>query len=214
MRSAVRATGGAETMVWRGGEELEVFLGMGQRVVRDQRRHVSQLGGFGAKEFAPRRRVEEEIGDGDGGSAGQGGVVHAQNLCRRRFRCGFRPVRSPVAVSSVTRATEAMEGSASPRKPSVAIESRSSAVRSFEVAWRSKASSASSRFMPWPSSATRISLPPAGFDLDADAVGAGVERILQQFLDHGRWPVHHLAGGDLVGHLVGKNADAAHKPSG
>ena len=42
------------------------------------------------------------------------------------------------------------------------MESRSSAVRSFEVAWRSKASSASSRLMPWPSSLMRISRrPPA-----------------------------------------------------
>ena len=35
-------------------------------------------------------------------------------------------------------------------------------MRNFEVAWRSKASSASSRFIPWPSSLTRIiRLPPA-----------------------------------------------------
>ena len=57
-------------------------------------------------------------------------------------------------------------------------------------------------------------LAPAGFDLDADAVGAGIERVLQQFLDHRGRPVHHLAGGDLVGNLVRKNADAAHKDLG
>ena len=51
----------------------------------------------------------------------------------------------------------------------------------------------------------------AGFDLDADSVCAGVEGVLQQLLDYRGWPVHHLAGGDLVGNLVGKNADAAHK---
>jgi hypothetical protein len=107
-----------------------------------------------------------------------------------------------------------MEGSASPRKPRVAMESRSSAVRSLEVAWRSKASRASSRFMPWPSSAMRISLPPARLDLDADAAGAGVQGVLQQFLDHRGRPVHHLAGGDLVGNLVGKYADAAHTALG
>ena len=55
-----------------------------------------------------------------------------------------------------------MEGRASPRKPRVAMVSRSSAVRSFEVAWRSKASSASSRTMPQPSSVIWMSLlPPA-----------------------------------------------------
>ena len=107
-----------------------------------------------------------------------------------------------------------MEGSASPRKPRVAMESKSSAVRSLEVAWRSKASRASSRFMPWPSSADANEPSSARLDLDANAGGSGVQRVLQQFLHHRGGPVHHLAGGDLVGNLVGKNADAAHKGLG
>ena len=45
---------------------------------------------------------------------------------------------------------------------------------------------------------------------DDDAVRAGVERILQQLLDHGCRPVDNLAGRDLVGHLIGKYVDAAH----
>ena len=56
--------------------------------------------------------------------------------------------------------------------------------------------------------------PSARLDLDTDAAGSGVERVLQQLLHHGSRPVHHLAGGDLVGNLVRKNADAAHKPLG
>ncbi len=106
---------------------------------------------------------------------------------------------------------EAIEGSASPRKPRVAIESRSSLERSLEVAWRSKASSASSRTMPLPSSAMRISLRPPPSTVDHDAGRAGVERILQQLLDHRSRPVDDLAGRDLVGHLVGKYVDAAHR---
>jgi hypothetical protein len=50
----------------------------------------------------------------------------------------------------------------------------------------------------------------AGFDIDADAGGAGVEGVLQQLLDDGGGAVDDLAGGDLVGDLVGENADAAH----
>ena len=57
-------------------------------------------------------------------------------------------------------------------------------------------------------------LAPARLDLDADALGSGVQRVLQQLLHHRSRPVHHLAGGDLVGDLVGKYADAAHKDSG
>ena len=54
----------------------------------------------------------------------------------------------------------------------------------------------------------------AGLDFDANAVGAGVQGILQQFLDHGGRAIDNLAGGDLVGNLVGENADAAHKVLG
>ena len=50
----------------------------------------------------------------------------------------------------------------------------------------------------------------ARFNFDADAIGAGVERVLQQLFDDGGGPIHHLAGGNLIGDLVGKNADAAH----
>src|SRR5437667_235240 len=87
---------------------------------------------------------------------------------------GFTPMSFPPAnsmrvpsasvssrVSSSSRETAAMVGNASPRNPSVAIESRSSADLSLLVAWRSNASSASSCDIPWPSSITRIMrLPP------------------------------------------------------
>src|SRR5437016_333949 len=87
---------------------------------------------------------------------------------------GFTPMSFPPAnsmrvpsasvssrVSSSSRETAAMVGKASPRKPSVAIESKSSADLSLLVAWRSNASSASSCDIPWPSSITRIMrLPP------------------------------------------------------
>ncbi len=55
---------------------------------------------------------------------------------------------------------------------------------------------------------------PASLDLDADAVCSGVQGVLQQFLDHRCRPVHHLAGGDLVGNLVREYADAAHTALG
>ena len=59
----------------------------------------------------------------------------------------------------VSRATEPIDGNASPRNPSVRIASRSSSA-SFEVAWRSTARSRSARVMPAPSSVTRISRRP------------------------------------------------------
>ena len=53
----------------------------------------------------------------------------------------------------------------------------------------------------------------AGLNLDADAGGAGIERVLQQLLDDGGGAVDDLAGGDLVGDLVGENVNAAHCPA-
>ena len=40
-----------------------------------------------------------------------------------------------------------------------------------------------------------------------DAARAGVERVLDQFLDHARRPLDHLAGGDAVDDAFGKLAD-------
>lgn len=56
---------------------------------------------------------------------------------------------------------DAMEGTASPRKPIVSIAWISSTSRIFDVAWRSRHKRASSLFIPHPLSVMRIScLPP------------------------------------------------------
>ena len=64
---------------------------------------------------------------------------------------------------TANRVTAQMAGSASPRKPSVAMASRSASVSSFDVAWRRSARSTSSAVMPIPSSVTRMSWRPASF---------------------------------------------------
>ena len=63
-------------------------------------------------------------------------------------------------VVSVSLATLAIAGSASPRNPIVRIPHSSSALRSFDVAWRSSASAASRGDIPQPSSTTRIAVLP------------------------------------------------------
>ena len=52
---------------------------------------------------------------------------------------------------------------------------------------------------------------PAALDLDLDAARAGVERVLDQLLDHRGGPLDHLAGGDLIGQLGRQHADARHE---
>src|SRR5689334_22166629 len=52
---------------------------------------------------------------------------------------------------------------------------------------------------------------PARLDIDLDARGPGVEGVLKQLLDYRGRPLHHFAGGDLVGHGFGENVDLAHR---
>ena len=62
----------------------------------------------------------------------------------------------PSEVVRVSFATEAIEGSASPRNPNVATLARSASDAILDVAWRSSESRASSADMPEPSSRTRM----------------------------------------------------------
>ena len=48
----------------------------------------------------------------------------------------------------------------------------------------------------------------AVLQFDLDAAGARVEGVLDKFLDHGRRPLHHLAGSDLGDQRVGKPLEA------
>ena len=50
----------------------------------------------------------------------------------------------------------------------------------------------------------------AGFDVDADAGGAGVEGVFEELFDDGGGALDDLAGGDLVGDLIGEDVDATH----
>ena len=49
--------------------------------------------------------------------------------------------------------------------------------------------------------------PPAAVGENVDAAAAGVERVLDQLLDHARRPLDHLAGGDAVDDGFGQLAD-------
>ena len=64
--------------------------------------------------------------------------------------------------------------------------------------------------MPSPSSSTRIELLAAHLHRDRDARRAGVDGVLDEFLDDRRRALHHLAGGDLVGEFGRELADLPH----
>jgi hypothetical protein len=57
-------------------------------------------------------------------------------------------------------------------------------------------------------------LRPAPLHIDVDAPGAGIETVLDQFLNHGRRSFDDLAGGDLIDELGRQCADGRHRPDG
>ena len=52
--------------------------------------------------------------------------------------------------------------------------------------------------------------PAAGLHFDGEAARAGVEGVLNEFLDHAGRALDHFAGGDLVGDVLGEQANAVH----
>ncbi len=50
----------------------------------------------------------------------------------------------------------------------------------------------------------------SSLDLNLDSCGTGIERILQQFLDHRGRALDHFTGSDLIGNVFGKDVNAAH----
>ena len=104
----------------------------------------------------------------------------------------------------VKRLTEAIEGSASPRKPSVRMSARSSS-GSLEVQCRSTASASSSRDHADAVIDHREEGAAALLQGDGDAPRAGVDRVLDQLLHRAGRPLDHLAGGDAVDQ-VGRQA--------
>ena len=106
----------------------------------------------------------------------------------------------------VSRATAPIEGSASPRKPSVRIDSRSSPA-SLEVAWRStrELEIGARHALAVVGDADQPAAAAVGQHVDAGS--AGIERVLDQFLDDAGRALDHLAGGDAVDDRFGQLAD-------
>ena len=107
----------------------------------------------------------------------------------------------------LVRETEAMLGNASPRKPERAdaleiVDARDLAGRMARQRERQFVALDAAAIV-----ADTAQLRAAILDLDLDALGAGVEAVLDQLLEHRGGPFDDLAGGDLVNELLGKNAD-------
>ena len=121
--------------------------GAGQGGVGQVLRDRAQLGLVRAKELPAGRKVEEQVPDLDRRPLRERDVRNPDDLLPFPFDAVPRSP-SPFEVLSRTRETEETLASASPRKPSVAMLSRSSSRAILLVEWRRKATAASSADMP------------------------------------------------------------------
>src|SRR5690606_2477350 len=53
----------------------------------------------------------------------------------------------------------------------------------------------------------------SGSQADGDRPGAGIDGVLDQFLERGGWPLDHFAGSDSVNQVVWQTADQRHSSS-
>ena len=198
--------------------QLEMFVGMGQRIVCDQRGNVRQLGRLRLQEFLPRRSIEEKIAHGNRRSLWQPGFFDPRNLPAVYFDhrprvvlrhillilCRFRPRFQPQARHRRDRrqrlAAKSQRGDAQQVFGVLDLRRRMPFKRQHGVVAHHAAAVVGNLDQ----------LLSAGLDADLDSRRARVQRVLQHLLHHGRRPLHHLACGDLVGDGFGEYVDAAH----
>ncbi len=201
--------GGGDEECLRRRVEFEVFCGMGEGVVGDEGGDVGEFGLLGLEEFAAGGGVEEEVADGDGGADGKAGVFDAEDVAAGDLDegagglfgdAGFELEAGDAGDGGQGFAAEAEGGDGeevvggAELGGGVALEGEECVVLDHAVAVVGDADE----------------LAAAGFDLDADAGGSGVEGVFEEFFDDGGGAFDDFAGGDLVRHDVGEDANAAH----
>ena len=177
--------------------------------MRDQRRDVRKLGGLRFQEFLPRWRIEKQVADGDRGSRRQPGFFDFEDLAAIDFDYGSRVLVRRAGL-------QVQAGDRSNRRQRLAAKSQSGhAEQVFGILdFGSSVTLEGQQGVVTNHAASVVGdldeLLAAGFDLNLDAGGTGVERIFQKFLDHGGGALHDFAGGDFVGNGFGKNVDLTH----
>ena len=202
--------GGRSDEGLRGGVELKVLAGMRESVVGDERGHVAELGLLRTHELAAGGSVEEEVADSDRGALRQAGVFDAEEIAAGDFKRGadliFRGAGFETEAGDggngrqgFTAEAERDDGKEIVRAAELGggmtLEGQQGVIAAHAVAVIDDADE----------------LAASGFDLDANARGACVERVFEKLLDDGGRALDDLSGGNLIRNLVRKNANPAHK---
>lgn len=112
-----------------------------------------------------------------------------------------------VRVRNSTSATEAIDGSASPRKPNECRRERSSTEAIFEVAWRSNAMRAS-RFVHAATVIDNLDQCTAPLlEIDRHRSTSSIDGIFQQLLHDRSRPSYNFSRGNLIRHAIRQYSD-------
>ena len=192
-------------------------LGVGEGVVGDEGGDVGQLGGLGLEEFAAGGGVEEEIADGDSGADGEAGGVGAEDGAAGDLDEGAGGVGAGGIGCGGGAGFEGDAGDGGDGGQGLAAEAEGAdgeevvggAELGGGVALEAEQRVVADHAVSVIGDAEELAA--AGFDVDADAGRAGVDGVFEELFDDGGGALDDLAGGDLVGDLIGEDADTAHE---
>ena len=168
---------------------------------------VAQFGALGAQELAPRRHVVEQIAHFDRG---------ALRMRLRRHLADAAALDLEHRAMFVVCTTRDQLETADRRDRRQRLATEAERGDGFQVVERGDLAGGMARdgqheFAggdPRAIVADADQAYAAFFEVDVDPRGAGIERVLDEFLDHGGRTLDDLAGRDLVDEGVGKLADA------
>ena len=177
-----------------------------ERQALDQALDLRELGALGAQELAARRHVEEQVAHLDR----RAGRVRfrrraAQHAVERRHRGRERRVRGPRDHLHPRNRGDARQRLAAEPERAHRLEVLDAADLAGGMAGERERQLGGRDAGPVVTHPDQLGA--AALDLDLDRTRAGVEAVLDQFLDHRRRALDHLAGRDLVDELLGQDTD-------
>ncbi len=186
--------------------EPEPYVEAAQRESLDQPLDLAELGPLGAQELAPRGHVEEEVTHLDR-RPGRMRLRRrpAERAVHHRHRGRDLCVRGPRDNRRVRHRGDARQRLATETERAHGLEILDAADLAGGVTRERER-----EFVRGDAGAVvahAAQLRPAALDFDVDRACAGIEAVLDQFLDHGRGALDDLARRDLVDQLLGKDPD-------
>ena len=194
----------------RGSLQQKLPVRMRQRVMRDQRSDMPQLGRFRFQEFPPRRHRVENIGHADRSPRRHTRRFHADQFAAGKLDPNAFVILGVPRLQHQPRYRRNRGQSLAPKSQG---SNGKQIIRGAQLG--SRVTLESQQRVIVVHAAAVIGHPnqplSARFRLDPNRPRPGVNRVFQQLFHHRRRPLHHLARRNLVRHVFGKYADSAHQ---